>query len=1091
MDFKKRYNKLNEAQKNAVDTIDGPVMVIAGPGTGKTELLSVRIANILDKTDTLPEDILCLTFTESGATAMRERLTEIIGKDAYKVCINTFHGFGSEVINQNSEFFYRGANFRPADELSSYEIIRDIFDNLSHKSQIIGQKDGEYVYLRDTLSVISEIKRSGLTSDELLKVLEENDLAIAKTERLLEPVLANRISKKTIEQLSSLPSEIRNSEDKKVVSTINRLSDIIADSLENAVNESINSGKTQSVTAWKKDWIRKDDKGNIILKSHKSQQTLREICYVYSCYLSEMDKAGLYDFDDMILNVVHALETNSELRFNLQEKYLYIMVDEFQDTNMAQMRILNSLVNNEVNADMPNIMVVGDDDQAIYSFQGAEISNILDFEKNYPRVRKITLIENYRSAPIILDGAREVILQGKDRLENIYADINKQLAPNCNPIKPTANIYEASIIASERHWLVNNIKRRIELGQEPGSIAVLTRRHHEINSLLPYFDKANISVNYERQDNVLDLEPINMVYKLAKLVVAIASSQFNIANEVLPEILTHKSWGIDPSDIYNLSLTAYKERKLWLETMASSPKFTDIYQWLIECSAESNNESMELMLDKLIGIPQKDTAFVSPLYDFFFSEKNLNNNPSQYLSYLDGLRTIRTKLREYRPDQMPSLKSFVDYVDLSKKTGSVINSSRKQADDQSKVNILTAHKSKGLEFDTVYIVNAVDNNWGESARSKPRYIGYPENLELAPAGENEDERLRLFYVAITRAKRELIISYSQKDDKDKNTLRVGFLLNSKWPTVNIIPSSDLTDVIEASELAWNHQFNNSTSADIHDVLMSTLTDYKLSVTHLHSFLDVTRGGPAEFLLQNLLHFPKAKSSQASYGTAIHETLQQAHSSFSLVGAMQPVEDIVSIFESSLKNQRLPQKDYEHYAEKGGDDLRIFIEQTYDSFSVNQKTELNFSNQHSIINETHITGKLDLVDINKSDKTVSVTDYKTGKPLQKWYSSDEYEKIKAHKYKQQLLFYKLLVENARDYRGYTVENGIMQFVEPTKQGEIAILDTDYNEENIEQFIKLINAVWDHIITLNLPDISKYEKSYKGILAFEQDLIDGII
>ncbi|NTW62442.1 UvrD-helicase domain-containing protein, partial [Candidatus Saccharibacteria bacterium] len=132
MDFAKRYANLNTAQKKAVDTIDGPVMIIAGPGTGKTELLGVRVANILKKTDTLPENILCLTFTESGANAMRERLTGIIGKDAYKVAVHTFHSFGSEVMNQNGEFFYSGAHFLPADELSSYEIMQEIFGELKH-----------------------------------------------------------------------------------------------------------------------------------------------------------------------------------------------------------------------------------------------------------------------------------------------------------------------------------------------------------------------------------------------------------------------------------------------------------------------------------------------------------------------------------------------------------------------------------------------------------------------------------------------------------------------------------------------------------------------------------------------------------------------------------------------------------------------------------------------------------------------------------------------------------------------------------------------------------------------------------------------
>ena len=128
--FKTRYNKLNSAQKEAVDTIDGPLLVVAGPGTGKTELLSMRAANILRATDTLPENILCLTFTDSGANAMRARLASIIGTDAYKVAIQTFHSFGTEIINHHSEYFYRGADFSPADEVATYSILTDIFEEL-------------------------------------------------------------------------------------------------------------------------------------------------------------------------------------------------------------------------------------------------------------------------------------------------------------------------------------------------------------------------------------------------------------------------------------------------------------------------------------------------------------------------------------------------------------------------------------------------------------------------------------------------------------------------------------------------------------------------------------------------------------------------------------------------------------------------------------------------------------------------------------------------------------------------------------------------------------------------------------------------
>ena len=149
MEFKKRYQLLNPAQRLAVDTIDGPLMVVAGPGTGKTELLSVRVANILQKTDALPSNILCLTFTDSGAVAMRQRLASLIGPEAYKVSIQTFHSFGSEVINSNGEYFYHGAHFRPADELSSYEILTGLLDKLPHSSPIVSKMNGSYSHLGD------------------------------------------------------------------------------------------------------------------------------------------------------------------------------------------------------------------------------------------------------------------------------------------------------------------------------------------------------------------------------------------------------------------------------------------------------------------------------------------------------------------------------------------------------------------------------------------------------------------------------------------------------------------------------------------------------------------------------------------------------------------------------------------------------------------------------------------------------------------------------------------------------------------------------------------------------------------------------
>lgn len=164
-----------------------------------------------------------------------------------------------------------------------------------------------------------------------------------------------------------------------------------------------------------------------ILKVAKYQPKLRSLAHIYSQYLAIMQAAELIDFDDMIMQVVHAIEVNPDLRYELQEKYHYIMVDEFQDTNLAQMRILRNLTNNPVVEDAPNILVVGDDDQAIYGFQGAEVGNIIKFNQLYPGVRRITLRDNYRSVAPVLTGAREVIVQASERLENILPDVDKTL----------------------------------------------------------------------------------------------------------------------------------------------------------------------------------------------------------------------------------------------------------------------------------------------------------------------------------------------------------------------------------------------------------------------------------------------------------------------------------------------------------------------------------------------------------------------------------------------------------------------------------------------------------------------------------------
>jgi DNA helicase-2/ATP-dependent DNA helicase PcrA len=1089
MEFEKRYGQLNVAQKEAVDHIEGPLMVIAGPGTGKTELLSVRTANILTKTDTLPDNILCLTFTDSGATAMRERLVGIIGKDAYKVAIHTFHSFGTEVINQNREYFYNGAQFQPADDLSRYEILRSIFDELEYKNPLASTMNGEYTHQPDATKVISELKRSGLTSDELIAVIEQSEAAVDAAERIIVPLISGTVTAKVRGELAESLSQLQLlSNEAKTLYEITPLIRVITDGLAAAVAQSETEHPTKPITAWKKKWFVKNAKGEYCFKSRASLTKLRALAFVYYEYLNRMEAAGLYDYDDMILQVVHAMEVNDDLKFNLQEKYLYIMVDEFQDTNLAQMRILHTLTESPLNEGKPNVMVVGDDDQAIYSFQGADISNILRFKEIYPAAELVVLTDNYRSKSEIIEGSREVILQGSDRLENRMEDINKQLSAQQKG-KGTVELFHAPTIDSERHWLVDQVAAAIKSGVNPSDIAVLTRRHFEIQSLLPYFSKRGIAVNYDRQDNVLDQPPILALELLAKVVVALSKGEHDQANALMPELLAHPAWGLNAGELWRLSTTAYDGRQRWLDVMATLPQFLDIHSWLIELSALTQHMPLEPMIDRLIG-RSEDTEKRSPFYEYYFSSAQLEKTPLQYLDCLAALRTIRAQLREYHAKDALTLESFVTFVQLHRRLGTslmVAKSSLEQ--DEGAVNLMTAHKSKGLEFDTVFIFNGVDNMWGEKARSASRNIGYPENLPLAPAGESSDERLRLFYVAMTRAKNRLVLSFSDANDSDKSTLVASFLAGNALP-VKDIPAITDGDIVESAELAWYQPLTEPT-ADLKKLLEPQLQKYKLSATHLNAFLDVCRGGPRAFLLDNLLHFPSAKSASASYGSAIHNTLQQAHVHLTATGERKPLEDVLRNFEANLNNERLSPLDFTTYLQKGSEQLQAFLDASYDSFSPSQKVELSFGGQESFIGDTHLTGSLDVVDIDKKARSVIVTDYKTGKPAADWRGKDDHERVKLHKYRQQLLFYKLLVEHSRDYSTYEVTQGRLAFIEPTKAGEIVTLETSFEKEEVERFSQLVEKVWEKIMTLDLPDTSQYEQTARGMAAFEQDLLDGVI
>lgn len=1092
MNFSSRYKQLNDSQRHAVDTIDGPVMVIAGPGTGKTELLAMRAANILQQTDTLPESILCLTFTEAGSIAMQKRLTDIIGRDAYNVSIFTFHAFGTEIMSKHREYFYSGADFRPADDLARHRIITEILDTLEYNNPLRSQMNGKYTAIGDIISAISDLKRAGLTDAEFGLLLDAAQSTIEIAGPLLTEVFSDRISKATRDKLANTLPVIESIVESTPLETTATLADVLCTSIRRTLDESDQHDKTTPpLTAWKKEWMTSSNDKSQILKVQKAMPKLRAINYVYGAYLQIMQKAELIDFDDMIMQVIHTIEIHDDLRYDLQEKYQYIMVDEFQDTNLAQMRILQNLTNNPIVEDTPNILVVGDDDQAIYGFQGADVGNILQFRHHYPATTMVTLTNNYRSVQPVLDGAREVIVQGTDRLENHMPELDKTLVSHVDQPAISTEIVHHDTPHNERIWIASSIRSLLDSGEKTSEIAIIARKHSDLVSLLSYLANQNIPVSYDRRDNVLDDEVIIQLEHIGRIIHAVSIGEHDSANALLPELVSHPAWGIKPTAVWEISLTAHKHHQHWLEAMAVHDDTKQLFNWIIAIAHQAAHLPLERMIDILIGNTSLDESYTAPLKAYFFSESEMESDASSYTAHLQNLSAIRMRLREHAVDMTsPRLAEFLDFMADNRETDTRITSLRHIGEDNTAVRLLSAHGSKGLEFDHVFVINATDTMWGKKASSKSPTIVFPPNLRFRQNNNSYDERLRLFYVAMTRARRGLHITYATENDNAKEVLRASFLLDSTLPQRDEQMTATITTERQAAEQLWYAPIVNIPTAPMSDYLAPLLKNYRLSATHINGFIDVTSGGPQQFLLRTLLRFPSAPTAAASYGIAIHSTLQRAHDHIRATGSLLPEEDILHEFEKNITQMSLTDDELRHYQQQGSDTLRIFLREHYQTFSQSQQAELDFKHQAVQIGDTRLTGKLDVAEFDKDAMTASVIDYKTGASLKSWDLGKDYEKIKAHKYRQQLLFYKLLIENSRDWRNYTMTSGILRFVEPDSGGHTVDLTLqDISSDELDRFKRLIDAIWKRIHDLSFPDTSRYDATINGIHQFEEDLLNG--
>lgn len=973
--FEQEYKKLNEAQKEAVDNIDGPVMVVAGPGTGKTKILTLRIANILLNTDTDPESILALTYTTAGVISMRERLLETMGDRAYRINIFTFHAFCEHIIKEFSFYFEELSGARVIGDLERVEIIESIIKK--NKFEHLVSFHDEFSFLNKIVDGILAIKKEGFLPEDFI-----SKLPIWKKE-----LLSN--------------DEIYYKKD---------------------------YGKS------KKGDLKPAEEEKINKKIEKAQ----ELGEIFSLYQKELKSRGLYDFSDMILYVKKALSENKELKSDVQEKYQYILVDEHQDTNEGQNTIIELLTDAAHLEGKPNIFTVGDEKQSIYRFQGASAKTFSRFQDLYKDIHSITLSENYRSTQDILDGAYSLILKTKG-LENSVC-----LKSNIKENKKI-NVFEFSNYKFELLHLALDIKEKIKKGISASEIAVLYRANKNVSDIKTILDFHKIPYTIFSKDKILDDPNIRNLINILKVIFNPNDDHF------LGKVFFTNFLNFDAYDVIKI-LDKYKS----LRKEEKKHIFAIIQDKKILKDLDIKNIKEILEFSEIIKELKKESSNQN-FIDFFkiFLEK------IGYIKYMlkstdgriqlikidklfDEIKTQSQTKKEY------NLGDFIYFVDSFVKYNLDIKSTDPEIIEG--VSLMTAHSSKGREFEYVYIINTTRKSW-ESGRGGGNSISLPI---YQYDGDIEDER-RLFYVSMTRAKKDLTISFSRIDNDGREHEESEFVkeIDISFKKEENMKEFEEKNIDRLSEFL-NFEKRSSSLFD-KNYLNNLFFERGLNVSALNNYLDC----PIKYLYKNLIRIPDVYSQSLKFGSIIDYALNKFFEKSKNEEKILPKEILLEEFEKGLRKYNLPEKDEEKFRKRGEGALSEYYDEYSNIWTYKVSTQFSVKRNFELKNKQllKISGTLDKIEyINDLfSPNINIVDHKTGKPFS--------EKTKEQKdnYERQLVFYKLLLTDY-DKREFKINKSILDFIEKNKKGKYEQYEFEVTKEHINKLKEEINACAGEVLSM---------------------------
>lgn len=986
--FEEEYKKLNPKQKEAVDTIEGPVMVIAGPGTGKTTILTLRIANILKVTDTPPSGILALTFTEAGAKTMRTKLREIIGERALDVPVHTFHGFAASVIAEFGDHFPHLSRSKQITDIEAEMILREILKQKKFgKLRPLGEPD---FYLGKILGAISDAKQESWTP-EILKSF-------------------------------ALEEMVRIKNDPTSVSS---------------------RGNTKGSL-----------KGEALKRIEKCEKTIL-FAEVYEEYEVRKKEERKIDFDDLIFELAQVLRKDKLLLQILQERFLYILIDEHQDTNDSQNLIVKMLADF---FESPNLFVVGDEKQAIYRFQGASVENFLQFQKIWGKMKIISLEDNYRSHQKILDASFKMIEQNYESDE--HQNLRVKLIANINNKKPL-DIISAPNIETEEENLVENL-RELTNNEKNKTVAIIVRRNSEVAKILSLLDENDLPASAERGANIFANPVGYLFFSLLEFLKDPSKT------EALAETFTGGLWN---SNFQKQAEFIKFARSGNLQRIEKEiPQIAKLQKEITNTGAI---EYLALVADVsgFTRVAGKDPLSTEIWRVIFELGKDLAN--------ANDIEDPR-KLIEI----MLAYKKTADKKTVKIRIGSV----------SSQITVMTAHSSKGLEFDYVFLPYAVEECW--ITKNHSPYFVLPRERESED--DIRDER-RLFYVALTRAREHVCISYSAENEAGKMLSPLRFIdeLDSAHITKTNLERKETLKInqsIEKRELRMEKEKI--------EYAKRVLLEDGLSVTALNHFMNC----PSEFFYKSILRLPEPPTASAEKGNAMHEALRRVwennstfqSSSRQTAGERENTNNnppfstihkreveskaIQIIIENTVKDYfkksllasfekeiileellanapKVAAALLEHFSQTGNISTESWVESYF-------KHEYNPSpHSHDLVKENieiKLHGKMDA--IIQREREILVFDYKTRETMSEKEIRGE-TKNSDGSYFRQLIFYKMLLEENHKYKGKNVEPALV-FIKPDNKGRCPTVKIPIEDSDIErvkgEIVSLIDSIWSGFI-----------------------------